>query len=153
MATGKQNKGMVDISDKPVTRRTALASGFIRMNHEAWKILTTKGSPKGNVLETARVAGILAVKKTPEMIPMCHPLEIKKVKMDLDYDKKRKGVLVTSEVVSLGQTGVEMEALTAVSVACLTIYDMMKFADKAMVISEIALIKKTGGKSGDYYRK
>jgi cyclic pyranopterin phosphate synthase len=149
----ERNQGMIDISEKPVTKRVAIASGFVQMTKKSLDIFVQEGSPKGNVLETARIAGIMAVKKTPEIIPLCHPLEIKKVNINLNLDKKKKRVLVTAEVISLGQTGVEMEALVAVSVSCLTIYDMMKFSDKGMGISEIKLMHKSGGKSGDYHRK
>ncbi len=140
---------MVDISAKDVTRRVAVAQGYVRMNPETLKVLLKKGSPKGDVFETARVAGIMAAKSTPKIIPMCHPLELKKVSVSFKVDKKKNSIVVTSEVACLGQTGVEMEALTSVSVAALTIYDMMKWAQKSMVISDIKLLYKSGGKSGD----
>ena len=144
---------MVDISTKEITKRVAVAQGYVKMSSETLKILLKKGSPKGNVFETAKVAGIMAAKLTPKIIPMCHPLELKKVSVNCNVDKKRNCVVIVSEVVCLGQTGVEMEALTAVSVAALTIYDMMKWAQKSMVISEIKLLHKSGGKCGDFNRR
>ncbi len=146
----KQNKGMVDVSDKAVTRRVAVARARIRMSPYAFKELRRGRSPKGNVLETAKVAGILAAKATPKLIPMCHPLELKKVSMSIAVDRPRRELSITAEVVCLGQTGVEMEALTAASVAALTVYDMMKWADRAMVIRELRLVHKSGGKSGTF---
>lgn len=144
---------MVDISQKEVTKRVAVACGRITMSRIAFKALCAHQSPKGNVLETAKIAGIMAAKSTPSIIPMCHPLELSKVKVIFQKDLKSLSVKIQSEVVCLGRTGVEMEALTAVAVAALTIYDMMKWSDKAMVISHIKLLYKTGGKSGDFNRK
>ncbi|MCR4336668.1 MAG: cyclic pyranopterin monophosphate synthase MoaC, partial [Candidatus Omnitrophica bacterium] len=137
---------MVDISEKNVSKRTAVASSTIFLNKDAFKILMGEGSPKGNVLETARIAGIMAAKSTPQIIPLCHPLELSKMKVDFQVDPKNHAVHVIAEVNYQGRTGVEMEALMAVSAAALTIYDMMKWADKGMVISDIKLLKKTGGK-------
>lgn len=136
------NKGMVDVSAKDVMKRTAQACAEIKMTKEAFEILYTKGSPKGDVFETAKIAGIMAAKMTPFTIPMCHPLDISKVEISFEKDSKRSAVLITSEVVSLSRTGVEMEALSAVSSAALTIYDMMKWTDKKMVIGDIKLLKK-----------
>lgn len=146
----KQIDGMVDVSKKRVTKRTARAMSVITMSKKSFAALIKEGSPKGDVFETAKIAGIMAAKSTPVIIPMCHPLALKKVTVTFKTDKKRYQVTTTTEVVCLGQTGVEMEALTAASVASLTIYDMMKWADKGSVISETKLLHKSGGKSGDY---
>ncbi len=148
----KKNVGMIDISGKEITKRVAVASAAIKMSKEAFKNLLAGKSPKGDVLETARVAGIMAAKSTPKIIPMCHPLELNKVGLQFKVDKNRRTVIILSEVSCLGRTGVEMEALTATAVAALTIYDMMKWADKAMVISDVKLLSKSGGKSGDFKR-
>ncbi len=148
-----RGNGMIDVSGKDVTRRAARASARLSMNPKTFKILVENGSPKGDVWETAKVAGILAAKSTPFLIPMCHPLGISKVGIRFDVDKKRHAVGVTSEVVCLGRTGVEMEALTACAVAALTIYDMMKWVDREMVVSEVKLLYKSGGKSGTFIRK
>ena len=144
---------MIDISAKTPTKRVAIASGKIRMSKTAFDALIKGKSPKGDVLGTAKVAGIMAAKNTPTIIPMCHSLELSKVSVSFKPDKKKSTITIASEVSCLGRTGVEMEALTAVSVAALTIYDMMKWADKAMVISDVKLLLKTGGKSGIYKRK
>lgn len=143
---------MVDISAKAVTRRVAKATARILMGTKAFRALMTKGSPKGDVFETARIAGIMAAKSTPAIIPMCHPLELSQVKIAFEPREKDSVIVVTSEVVCRGRTGVEMEALTAVCAAALTIYDMMKWVDHAMVISEIQLLHKSGGKSGTFNR-
>ena len=154
MVRQKRNKlrGMIDVSEKNITKRTAIASGKIQVSKKAFGILMSEGSPKGDVFETARVAGIMAAKNTPLMIPMCHPLELGKVSVSFTIDKKRNSIMIEAQAAYLGKTGVEMEALTAVSVAALTIYDMMKWADKGMVISDIKLNFKAGGKSGEYKR-
>ena len=152
MVKAKQNLGMVDVSEKAATKRTAIASAKILMDKKAYKILVENGSPKGNVLEAARTAGIMAAKKTPSLIPMCHPLELSKVKIDFQMNALKFFIEIKAEVVYQGKTGVEMEALTAVSIAALTIYDMMKWADKAMVISDVKLLYKSGGKSGTFKR-
>ncbi|MGB4865720.1 MAG: cyclic pyranopterin monophosphate synthase MoaC [Hyphomicrobium sp.] len=141
---------MVDVSDKAVTDRTAIAEGFIAMLPETLALITTGEAKKGDVLATARIAGIMAAKKTHELIPLCHPLAITKATVTFEPSQKPAGIHVTAQVKVSGQTGVEMEALTAVSVACLTIYDMLKAADKGMTISGIRLLKKTGGRSGTY---
>ena len=143
---------MVDVSGKDITKRVAVASGQIRMSPKAFKALLTHQSPKGNVLETARVAGVMAAKSTPAVIPLCHPLEINKVKLTFEKNKNKNTIKIQSEVVYVGRTGVEMEALMATTAAALTIYDMMKWADKSMVISDIKLMSKSGGKSGDFKR-
>jgi len=149
----KENKkiyGMIDISSKEITKRVARALSTITMSQKAFTALIKKGSPKGDVFETAKIAGIMAAKLTSTIIPMCHPLSLNKVTIRFKIDKKKHCVETLSEVVCLGRTGVEMEALTAASVASLTIYDMMKWADKGSVISETKLVHKRGGKSGDY---
>ncbi len=143
---------MVDVSDKAVTSRTAVAEGHVVMETATLELIRSGGAKKGDVLGVARIAGIMAAKKTHELIPLCHPLLLTKVTLDLVFDDALPGIRVTAVVKVGGQTGVEMEALTAVSVACLTIYDMAKAADKAMRIGGIQLVEKTGGKSGDYHR-
>ncbi len=141
---------MVDVSEKAVTSRTAIAEGFVAMTAETLALIETGTAKKGDVLATARIAGIMAAKRTHELIPLCHPLLITKVTVDLIPSADPAGIHVTATVKVGGQTGVEMEALTAVSVACLTIYDMLKAADKAMVIGNIRLVEKSGGRSGVY---
>jgi cyclic pyranopterin monophosphate synthase len=141
---------MVDVSEKAVTSRTAIAEGHVVMQRATLDLIRSGGAKKGDVLGVARIAGIMAAKKTHELIPLCHPLLLTKVTLDLAFDDALPGIRITAAVKVGGQTGVEMEALTAVSVACLTIYDMAKAADKAMRIGGIQLLEKTGGKSGDY---
>ncbi len=141
---------MVDVSDKAVTSRTAVAEGSIVMSPATLELIRSGSAKKGDVLGIARIAGIMAAKKTHELIPLCHPLLLTKVTLTLDLDDALPGVRVSATVKVSGQTGVEMEALTAVSVACLTIYDMAKAADRAMRIEGIRLMEKSGGKSGDY---
>jgi cyclic pyranopterin monophosphate synthase len=141
---------MVDVSDKAVTQRTARAEGFVAMAPATLALVEKGEAKKGDVLATARIAGIMAAKRTHELIPLCHPLGISKASVYFELSQAPSGIRVTSEVAVSGQTGVEMEALTAVSVACLTIYDMLKAADKAMTISDIRLLEKTGGRSGTY---
>jgi len=147
-ATGQAS--MVDVSEKSVTSRTAIAEGCVVMQAETLDLIRHGEAKKGDVLGTARLAGIMASKRTHELIPLCHPLLISKVKVDCALDDTLPGVRVTAEVKVSGQTGVEMEALTAVSVACLTIYDMLKAADKGMTFSNIRLVEKTGGRSGHF---
>ena len=147
-AQGEAN--MVDVGDKEETTRTAVAEGFVSMRPETLKMILDGDAKKGDVLGTARIAGIMAAKKTHELIPLCHPLLLTKVSVDIEPDPALPGLRVTALARVTGKTGVEMEALTAASVACLTIYDMAKAADRAMVISGIRLVEKTGGKSGDY---
>lgn len=144
---------MVDVSAKPVTARIATATGSVRMSAETLALITEGRAKKGDVLGIARLAGIMAAKKTADLIPLCHPLPITKVSLDLVPDPALPGVIVTATVKTGGQTGVEMEALTAVSVACLTIYDMVKAVEKSMAISDIRLLLKDGGKSGLYEAK
>jgi cyclic pyranopterin monophosphate synthase len=152
MMEKKKNKmrGMVDISTKEVTKRVARAASTIQMTPKAFDALIHEGSPKGDVFETAKVAAVMAAKSTPSIIPLCHPLMLSKVNVTFSIDKRRKQIVTISEVVCRGQTGVEMEALTAASVASLTIYDMMKWAGKGCVILETKLLHKSGGESGDY---
>jgi cyclic pyranopterin phosphate synthase len=139
---------MVDVSAKAETTRQAVARGRISMSREAAQAILEGSAKKGDVLAVARVAGIMAAKKTADLIPLCHPLILSKVTLDLAADEE--GVTATATVRTTGQTGVEMEALTAVSVALLTIYDMAKAIDKGMILGPIALVEKTGGKSGDW---
>ncbi|MBV1694803.1 MAG: cyclic pyranopterin monophosphate synthase MoaC [Hyphomicrobiales bacterium] len=141
---------MVDVSEKDVTSRTAIAEGFVTMTKETLALVETATAKKGDVIATARIAGIMAAKRTHELIPLCHPLAISKVTVDLEPQADPCGIRVTATVKVAGQTGVEMEALTAVSIAALTIYDMLKAADKGMRIEGIRLIEKTGGRSGTY---
>jgi len=141
---------MVDVSAKDVTERTARAHGFVSMLPKTLGLIETGKAAKGDVLATARIAGIMAAKRTHELIPLCHPLAITKATVDFELVSQPVGVRVLAEVKVTGQTGVEMEALTAVSVACLTIYDMLKAVDKGMVLGPIRLIEKTGGRSGPY---
>ncbi len=140
---------MVDISGKAVTERTARAEGRVLMRPETLALIREGGAAKGDVLAAARIAGIMAAKKTHELIPLCHPLSLSKVTVDFEAAGE-DAIIVRAQVKTSGQTGVEMEALTAVCVACLTIYDMLKAADKAMSFEGIRLIEKTGGRSGDY---
>ena len=141
---------MVDVGAKADSERTAIAEGFVSMQRETLQTILDGNAKKGDVLGTARIAGIMAAKKTHELIPLCHPLLLTKVSVDIEPDEALPGLKVTALARVTGKTGVEMEALTAASVACLTIYDMAKAVDRAMVISGIRLVEKTGGKSGDY---
>ncbi|WP_406720576.1 cyclic pyranopterin monophosphate synthase MoaC [Thioclava litoralis] len=141
---------MVDVSDKPVTARVAVARGYVVMAPETLAYVTEGTAKKGDVLGIARIAGIQATKRTADLIPLCHPLPITKVSVDLTPDDTLPGVRVEATVKTTGQTGVEMEALTAVSVACLTVYDMLKAVEKSMRIEGIEVVLKDGGKSGRY---
>lgn len=143
---------MVDVGDKSVTAREAMAEGRVRMNAETFRKALDGDSKKGSVRAAAEFAGIMAAKKTSELIPLCHPIALTSIKLDIAADEKNTALTVTARAKSTGQTGVEMEALTAVSVACLTIYDMLKASDRAMVIEGITLLEKSGGASGDYRR-
>lgn len=147
---GSNGEGMVDISAKEVTSRRAVARSTIRLGPTAYAALVDGKSPKGDVLATAKVAGVMAAKATPSIVPLCHPLELGKVRIDHELDPEHHAVHITAEVVYRGRTGVEMEALTAVSAAALTVYDMLKWSDKGMIISDTRLVHKSGGKSGDY---
>ncbi|MCB1357746.1 MAG: cyclic pyranopterin monophosphate synthase MoaC [Maritimibacter sp.] len=141
---------MVDVSDKPVTDRVAVAEGVVVMTAETLALVEAGTAKKGDVLGVARLAGIMGAKKTSELIPLCHPLPITKVALDLVPDPDLPGVRITATVKTSGQTGVEMEALTAVTTAALTVYDMLKAAEKGMRIEGIGLRSKSGGKSGDW---
>lgn len=141
---------MVDVGDKAVTTRTAAASGFVRMAPTTIEAVREHRTPKGDPLEVARLAGIMAAKRTSELIPMCHPLPLNHA--DVQLELRADGVAIIATAATDGKTGVEMEALTAAAVTALTIYDMCKAIDKAMVITEIRLESKTGGRSGDYIR-
>jgi len=142
---------MVDVSDKRPTHREAVARGSIRISKEAMKLVREGRSKKGSVVETARLAGILAAKKTSDLIPLCHPLALDHV--DVALSESESGFDIEARVRSRGPTGVEMEALTAVSVCALTVYDMVKAADKTMLIENIRVMQKSGGRSGHYVRK
>jgi cyclic pyranopterin phosphate synthase len=142
---------MVDVSGKVVTSRTAVAEGFVKMKPAVVRAVRKLKNPKGDPLEVARIAGIAACKRTAEWIPLCHPLPLTHI--DVTARLCQNGVLLRSSVTTAAQTGVEMEALVAVSAAALTVYDMCKALDKSMEITDIALLRKTGGKSGDYVRK
>jgi cyclic pyranopterin phosphate synthase len=139
---------MVDVTEKKPTLRVAVAQGVVSMSSETYEKILSQSVKKGNVLETARIAGIMAAKKTSELIPMCHPLNITHIAIDFFPDKVQNSIRIQAAVRAIDQTGVEMEALTAVSVAGLTIYDMCKSYDRAMTISDICLLEKSGGKSG-----
>lgn len=141
---------MVDVGGKAETLREAIAGGSVRMQAETLAMILAGNAKKGDVLSTARIAGIMAAKKTHELIPLCHPLLLTRVSVDIEPDHDLPGLRVQALARVTGKTGVEMEALTAASVACLTIYDMAKAVDRAMIISDIRLTSKTGGKSGDY---
>lgn len=141
---------MVDVGGKAETERTAVAEGAVTMLPATLETILAGDAKKGDVLGTARIAGIMAAKKTHELIPLCHPLLLTKVQVDIEPDRSLPGLRVRALARVTGKTGVEMEALTAASVACLTIYDMAKAIDRGMVISGIRLVEKTGGKSGDY---
>ena len=143
---------MVDVSAKAATERVAVAEGFVAMALATLDLILDGKAEKGDVLATARIAGIMAAKRTSELIPLCHPLLISGVNVEALIDTKQGGVRITASVKTTGQTGVEMEALTAVSVACLTLYDMLKSVDKSMTIENIVLKTKTGGASGNYRR-
>ncbi|TMV08710.1 cyclic pyranopterin monophosphate synthase MoaC [Ruegeria sediminis] len=146
----KGDAHMVDVSDKAVTPRVAVAEGHIRMARETFDIIAEGKAKKGDVLGVARLAGIMGAKKTPDLIPLCHPLPVTKVAVELTLDPDLPGIRVEATVKTTGQTGVEMEALTAVSTAALTVYDMAKAVDKAMEIGGIRVLLKDGGKSGRY---
>ena len=144
---------MVDVSAKPVTARRAIARGRVRMEPATLQRVMDGGVAKGDVIAVAELAGIMAAKRTGDLIPLCHPLGLDAVTLHIAPDPDLPGLTVTAEVRSTGRTGIEMEALTAVSVACLTIYDMLKSVDRAMVIEAIELVEKSGGKSGDWRRE
>jgi cyclic pyranopterin phosphate synthase len=147
-ASGKAD--MVDVSEKDVTTRTATASGAVVMAPETLDLIVAGNMKKGDVISTARIAGIMAAKKTHDLVPLCHPLALTKISVDIEPDPSLPGLRVTAFAKLDGKTGVEMEALTAVSVACLTIYDMAKAVDRGMALTDIRLVEKTGGRSGDF---
>ncbi len=144
---------MVDVTGKPDTAREAVAEGLVRMAPATLALALSGGGKKGDVRATAEIAGVMAAKKTAELIPLCHPLSLSNVVVQVSEDAGGAGLAVMARVKTTGPTGVEMEALTAVSVACLTLYDMLKAADKAMTIEGVRLVSKTGGASGDYRRE
>ena len=144
---------MVDVGDKAVTARSATASGAVLMARETLDLILSGNAKKGDVVATARIAGIMAAKKTHDLIPLCHPLALEKIAVDIEPDASLPGLRVTATASLTGKTGVEMEALTAVSVACLTIYDMAKAVDRGMRIVDIQLEEKTGGRSGTWRAK
>jgi len=144
---------MVDVSDKAVTLREATAGGLVVMEPATLALIMEGKAPKGDVLAAARIAGIMAAKRTHELVPLCHPLTISKIEVGLSPEPARSAIAVTATVAVEGKTGVEMEALTAVSVACLTLYDMVKAVDRGLRITDIRLIAKSGGRSGDYRAK
>jgi cyclic pyranopterin phosphate synthase len=141
---------MVDVSDKPVSDRHARASGRVRMSQEAFEAVQANAVAKGDVLTVAQVAGITAGKRTGELIPLCHPLGLDALDVKVELDSQLPGVAVEATARVMGRTGVEMEALTAVAVACLTVYDMVKGIDRSMVIEQVRLLSKTGGTRGDW---
>jgi cyclic pyranopterin monophosphate synthase len=141
---------MVDVSEKAATERVAVAAGFVRMSAATLDLVLSGEAKKGDVLGAARIAGIMAAKKTPDLIPLCHPLAITKAEIDIAPDRAAGGLAVRATVKVTGQTGVEMEALTATAVACLTIYDMVKAVERGVTIENIRLVEKRGGKSGHY---
>ena len=143
---------MVDVGGKPVTERTAEADGSVRMSQEAFELVAGNAIEKGDVLTVAKIAGTMAAKRTGELIPLCHPLGLDHAVVDLTLDASRPGVRVRASAKLNGRTGVEMEALTAVAVACLTVYDMVKAVDRGMVIEDVRLVSKTGGTRGDWRR-
>jgi cyclic pyranopterin phosphate synthase len=141
---------MVDVGEKPVTKRTAIAEGLVRMSAAAFGLVRDNAIAKGDVLRIAEVAGVMGGKQTGNLIPLCHPLPLDAIQVECELDEGRSAVRVTATASNTGRTGVEMEALTAVSIACLTVYDMVKAADKGMVVEGIRLLSKTGGRSGDW---
>ncbi|MBF0488354.1 MAG: cyclic pyranopterin monophosphate synthase MoaC [Nitrospirae bacterium] len=147
------NARMVDVTEKAATRREAVAAGSITMAAATLSLVKTGGLPKGDVLSTARIAGIMGAKQTSNLIPMCHPIIITSIKIEFLIDDERKSIKAVATVKTVGQTGVEMEAITAATTALLTIYDMCKAVDKEMELTGIMLIKKTGGKSGQFERR
>ena len=144
---------MVDVSEKSDTVRVAVAAGRVKVNAETFALIKSGGMKKGDVLGTAQIAGIMGAKKTPDIIPMCHPIMLSGVDIDFELNEKELSVEITATAKCTGATGVEMEALTAVSVAALTVYDMCKAVQKDMEITDIRLLKKSGGKSGDFVRE
>ncbi len=147
---GAGNAVMVDVSDKPETQRVAVACGSVLMAPATAQLIADGGVKKGDVLAVAQLAGIMGAKRTPDLIPLCHPLALTSVRVDLSLDQARNAVDIEATCALTGRTGVEMEALTAVSVAALTVYDMVKAVDRSLRITDIRLVRKSGGKSGDW---
>lgn len=143
---------MVDVGGKPQSERTAAAEGVVRMSREAFDLLAAQAVAKGDVLAVAEVAGTMAAKRTGELIPLCHPLGLDLIEVEARLEPELPGVRITAAAKVTGRTGVEMEALTAVAVACLTVYDMVKAVDRGMTIEEVRLVSKTGGTRGDWHR-
>lgn len=141
---------MVDVGDKPDTRREATAAGTIRMAHAAFMAIRDNAITKGDVIGVARIAGIMAAKRTSELVPLCHPIALARVDVQLELDEALPGVRAQATAVATGKTGVEMEAIIAVTIALTTVYDMAKSVDRSMVIGDVRLLRKSGGKSGDY---
>ena len=144
---------MVDVGEKPVSVRTAVAAGRVLVNEETFGLIKSGGMKKGDVLTVAQIAGVMGAKRTPDLIPMCHPILIDGINLELTLDERRRSVEITASVSCAGRTGVEMEALTAVGTAALTVYDMCKAVQKDMVITDIRLLKKTGGVHGEFERE
>ena len=144
---------MVDVGEKPISERTAVAAGSVLVNEKTFALIRSGGMKKGDVLTTAQIAGIMGAKRTSEVIPMCHPVAVNGINLALSLNEERYAVEITAEVSCDGRTGVEMEALTAVSIAALTVYDMCKAVQKDMVITDIRLLRKTGGVHGDFVRE
>ena len=144
---------MVDVGEKHISRRTAVAAARVLVNEETFRLIRSGGMKKGDVLTVAQIAGVMGAKRTPDLIPMCHPILMDGIDLDLSLDEYRKSVEIRATVRCDGRTGVEMEALTAVSTAALTVYDMCKAVQKDMVITDIRLVQKTGGVHGDYFRE
>jgi cyclic pyranopterin phosphate synthase len=144
---------MVDVGEKPVTVRTAVARGSVLVNAQTFALIRSGGMKKGDVLTVAQIAGVMGAKRTPDLIPMCHPILIDGIDLKLSLDEERLAVDIVAEVRCGGRTGVEMEALTAVSVAALTVYDMCKAVQKDMTITDVCLVEKSGGIHGDYHRR
>ena len=144
---------MVDVGEKPVSQRVAVAGARVLVNENTFKLIKSGGMKKGDVLTVAQIAGVMGAKRTPDIIPMCHPILMDGINLELSLDEERLSVEIKAEVRCDGRTGVEMEALSAVSIAALTVYDMCKAVQKDMVITDIRLISKTGGVHGDYYRE
>jgi cyclic pyranopterin phosphate synthase len=143
---------MVDVGEKPVTARRATAEATVKMDHETLSLVIDGGGPKGDVLGVAELAGIMAAKRTAELIPLCHPLPLTEVRVEITPDRKLGALVITASAATSGQTGVEMEAMTAASVAALTVYDMVKSADRFVTINGVRLLEKSGGKSGYWKR-
>ena len=144
---------MVDVGEKPLSRRTAIAAGRVLVNRETFQKIKTGGMKKGDVLTVAQIAGVMGAKRTPDLIPMCHPILLDGINLELQLDEKNLAVEIQATVSCCGRTGVEMEALSAVSAAALTVYDMCKAVQKDMVIDNIRLVRKTGGVHGDFTRE